>query len=143
MTSPSSNRSDSESTPLLGQPATAAAPRRSLETLGLIFMTMSALTFSVMSLFVKINGSSFPSFEIVFARSFVQAILALIACAFLKVNPLGRRDLRGWLALRGFLGSLGLAFLFYSLTQLPLADATGTERIYLNFWLLCHTPTQP
>ncbi|KAI7898937.1 uncharacterized protein BX663DRAFT_229158 [Cokeromyces recurvatus] len=87
-------------------------------------MTLSALGFSTMSLFVKLSGTNFPSFEIVFARSIVQTILGLMGCVIYKVNPLGKRGVRRWLLLRGLAGTLGLCLFFYSITQLPLADAT-------------------
>lgn len=78
-----------------------------------------------MSLFVKLSGTSFPSFEIVFARSVVQTVFSLLGCAILKVNPLGQPGVRRWLLFRGLAGTLGLCLFFYSITQLPLADATG------------------
>ncbi|KAG2177946.1 hypothetical protein INT43_003193 [Umbelopsis isabellina] len=98
--------------------------RRKKEILGLLLMTLSALGFSVMSLCVKLGGVVFPSFEMVFARSLVQLVLGLAGCAILKVNPLGDKKVRGWLVLRGLAGSIGLSLFFYSLTVLPLADAT-------------------
>lgn len=99
--------------------------RRKKEIFGLLLMTLSALGFSVMSLCVKLGGAVFPSFEMVFARSLVQLVLGLAGCAILKVNPLGDKKVRGWLVLRGLAGSIGLSLFFYSLTVLPLADATG------------------
>jgi drug/metabolite transporter (DMT)-like permease len=90
-------------------------------------MALSALGFSSMSLFVKLSGASFPSFEIVFARSVIQLVLGLFGCYFLGVHPLGDPKVRPWLVFRGLVGSLGLALFFYSITQLPLADATGNE----------------
>jgi hypothetical protein len=102
--------------------------RRKKEIFGLLLMTLSALGFSVMSLCVKLGGTVFPSFEMVFARSLVQLLLGLLGCAVLKVNPFGDKKVRGWLVLRGLAGSIGLALFFYSLTVLPLADATGKEK---------------
>jgi drug/metabolite transporter (DMT)-like permease len=95
------------------------------EIVGLLYMTLSALGFSTMSLFVKLSGTSFPSFEIVFARSVIQTFFSLLGCALLKINPLGERGVRKWLLFRGLAGTLGLSLFFYSITQLPLADATG------------------
>lgn len=95
------------------------------EIIGLLFMTLSALGFSTMSLFVKLSGTSFPSFEIVFARSVIQTAFSLLGCAILKVNPLGKPGVRRWLLFRGLAGTMGLCLFFYSITQLPLADATG------------------
>jgi drug/metabolite transporter (DMT)-like permease len=101
--------------------------RRKKELFGLLLMTLSALGFSVMSLCVKLGGVVFPSFELVFARSLVQLVLGLGGCAILKVNPLGDKKVRGWLIVRGLAGSIGLSLFFYSLTVLPLADATGEQ----------------
>ncbi|KAG0175469.1 hypothetical protein DFQ28_000773 [Apophysomyces sp. BC1034] len=111
-----------EATPLIQ--TTLAPPPRRKEILGLFLMALSALGFSTMSLFVKIGAASFPSFEMVFARSVVQLFFGLAGCAVLNVNPLGRTEVRKWLVFRGLVGSIGLALFFYSITQLPLADAT-------------------
>ncbi|KAI8089574.1 EamA-like transporter family-domain-containing protein [Halteromyces radiatus] len=116
-----------EQTPLIPQPVGSISDRRQQrkrEATGLLCMALSALGFSLMSLFVKLSGSSFPSFEIVFARSIIQTILGLIGCFILRVHPLGDPKVRPWLAFRGLVGSLGLALFFYSITKLPLADAT-------------------
>ncbi|KAI8343571.1 hypothetical protein BC941DRAFT_367515 [Chlamydoabsidia padenii] len=118
-----------EQTPLIPQPvgSDSIANRHSIrkrEASGLFCMALSALGFSSQSLFVKLSGASFPSFEIVFARSIIQSTLGLIGCYWLGVHPLGDVKVRPWLVFRGLVGSLGLALFFYSITQLPLADAT-------------------
>ncbi|GAN07981.1 solute carrier family 35 member G1-like [Mucor ambiguus] len=123
------NVTHSESTPLLrnaqkNQQQLQYQHNKRREIIGLLFMTLSALGFSTMSLFVKLSGTSFPSFEIVFARSVVQTVFSLLGCAILKVNPLGQPGVRRWLLFRGLAGTLGLCLFFYSITQLPLADAT-------------------
>ena len=101
------------------------------EMTGLLYMTLSALGFSTMSLLVKLSGSNFPSFEMVFARSVVQAFFGLLGCLLLKKHPLGEPGVRGWLFVRGLAGTIGLSLFFYSITQLPLADATG-KKIYIS-----------
>lgn len=128
------NVSHNESTPLLrnaqqkSQQQQQQQHNKRREIIGLLFMTLSALGFSTMSLFVKLSGTSFPSFEIVFARSVVQTAFSLLGCAILKVNPLGQPGVRRWLLFRGLAGTLGLCLFFYSITQLPLADATGAYK---------------
>lgn len=127
------NVTHSESTPLLrnaqkNQQLNQHNKRR--EIMGLLFMTLSALGFSTMSLFVKLSGTSFPSFEIVLARSVIQTAFGLLGCAILKVNPLGKPGVRRWLLFRGLAGTMGLCLFFFSITQLPLADATG-KYLYL------------
>ncbi|KAG0164896.1 hypothetical protein DFQ30_009249 [Apophysomyces sp. BC1015] len=97
---------------------------RKKEMLGLLLMLLSAFAFSIMSMFVKICSANFPSFQIVFARSIVQLFLGLMGCAAININPLGKRDLRGLLVTRGMVGAISLALFYYSITQLPLPDAT-------------------
>ncbi|KAF7721482.1 hypothetical protein EC973_004639 [Apophysomyces ossiformis] len=113
-----------EVTPLIQTTLTPPPNQRRKEITGLLLMALSALGFSTMSLFVKIGASKFPSMELVFARSVAQVLLGLIGCAILNVNPLGRPEVRLWLTLRGTVGAVGLALFFYSVTKLPLADAT-------------------
>ncbi|KAG1146709.1 hypothetical protein G6F37_000288 [Rhizopus arrhizus] len=114
--------SSNETTPLIAQQKQPHHKRR--ELVGLLYMTLSALGFSSMSLFVKLSGTSFPSFEIVFARSSIQALFGLLCCALLKINPLGEKGVRKWLFFRGLAGTIGISLFFFSITQLPLADAT-------------------
>ncbi|ORX43074.1 hypothetical protein DM01DRAFT_1350092 [Hesseltinella vesiculosa] len=132
-----------ERTPLLAPPVTTndtTQQEKKKELFGLLIMTLSALGFSVMSLLVSITGKSFPSFEIVFARSIVQAVLGLAGCAWLKINPLGNPKIRPWLAFRGLAGAVGLALFFYSLTHLPLADATGPVFTAILASIVLHEP---
>lgn len=124
-----------ESTPLLQteqQQRQQRIQNAKSEAFGLILMTLSALAFSTMSLFVKLSGAAFASFEIVAARSIVQAALGLVGCYMLGISPLGKPGVRKWLFVRGFVGSTGLALFFYSITQLPLADATGKNYIHID-----------
>ncbi|KAF9271536.1 hypothetical protein BGZ68_003400, partial [Mortierella alpina] len=116
------------STPSSSSSSTAqpekTAEQRHLETKGLIYMTLSALFFSFMSLLVSLTAKSLPSFEIVFFRGVIQTLLGFAACRYLKVSPFGNKGVRFLLFCRGFAGSCGLGFFFYALSVLPLADAT-------------------
>ncbi|KAI9265218.1 hypothetical protein BDA99DRAFT_559285 [Phascolomyces articulosus] len=94
------------------------------EALGLSLLVLSALSFSSMSLLVSLSGRAFPSFEILLARSTGQAGLGFIGCIWLGINPFGRRGVRKWLLVRGIFASIGVTLFLYSITQLPLADAT-------------------
>lgn len=94
-------------------------------------MALSALGFSTNALFVKIGGAKFPSLELVFARGIIQGLLGLLGCWYLGLNPLGKHSVRKWLFFRGLTGAIGLALYFYSLTKLPLADATGTVSAFI------------
>ncbi|KAG9322256.1 hypothetical protein KVV02_003172 [Mortierella alpina] len=117
---PSSSSSSSSST---AQPEKTAEQRHQ-ETKGLIYMTLSALFFSFMSLLVSLTARSLPSFEIVLFRGLIQTLLGIGACHYLKVSPFGKKGVRFLLFCRGLAGSCGLACFFYALSVLPLADAT-------------------
>ena len=123
--------SDDETRPLLtitpnGQPPSHRDAK--LEAIGLLLMVLCALAFSSMTVFVKLSGAMFPSFEIVFARSIVQTALGLAGCWWLNINPLGDRRVRPWLLFRGVIGGIALGANFYAVTRLPLADATGLDK---------------
>ena len=85
-------------------------------------MSVAALSFSLMSLLVKLAGRRLPVQEIVLARALISFF---VTWAYLKrrgLRPWGRR--RGLLVLRGALGFGALLCFFYSVVHLPLADAT-------------------
>ncbi|KAG0372780.1 hypothetical protein BGX24_012582, partial [Mortierella sp. AD032] len=100
--------------------------QRHQETKGMIYMTLSALFFSFMSLLVSLTAKTLPSFEIVLFRGIIQTVLGIIACRYLGISPLGQPDnrIRFLLFCRGLAGSFGLGFFFYALSVMPLADAT-------------------
>ncbi|KAG0224562.1 hypothetical protein BGW42_004999 [Actinomortierella wolfii] len=126
----------SETSPLLqqsaGSPSTEAgvitsdnaAERRKQEARGLVYMTLSALFFSSMSLLVSIAAKTLPSFELVLFRGIIQTLLGLAACWYLGISPLGDPGVRMLVFWRGLSGSVALALFFYSLSVMPLADAT-------------------
>lgn len=91
-------------------------------------MVGSAFAFSVMTLLVKATGQRLPSQEIVLARGVVTLALSYAMVRRQGLHALGtnRRVLLG----RGILGFLALSCVYYSVTHLPLADATVLQ--YLN-----------
>ncbi|KAG2217232.1 hypothetical protein INT45_012691 [Circinella minor] len=101
------------------------------EAVGLGLMALNAFSLSILNLFIKLIGSRIPSFQISLVSSMVETVLCLITCFTVGVkNPFGPRRLYGWLTVRGLSGALALATIFYSMTQLPLGDATVIA--YLN-----------
>ncbi|ODS23209.1 hypothetical protein AB835_09940 [Candidatus Endobugula sertula] len=96
---------------------------------GIRYMMMSALGFALMGVFVKIAGiQGVPLMEIVAARALISAILSYSDVRRKKVPLFGQR--RGLLLLRGLVGSLALMCVYYSLVNLPFAEATVLQ--YLN-----------
>lgn len=98
------------------------------ELTGLGLLLVSSLLFTGVSVLVKLLATTFPSFEIVYSRSCTQLPLGLFGCFIFKVNPLGKKGVRKWIFFRALASSIALSLFFYSLTALPLIDATGKER---------------
>ncbi|TPX61666.1 hypothetical protein PhCBS80983_g00895 [Powellomyces hirtus] len=120
---PGLNGMDGETEPLLGRPVTAAVVGASREVLGLSFMALSALLFSLMSVLVKLSGNNFPFLEIVLVRSIVQFSLGVGGCIYVGVRPWGPAGFnRLWLIARGTAGATGLGLYFYTIVNMPLGD---------------------
>jgi drug/metabolite transporter (DMT)-like permease len=83
-----------------------------------------------------------PSLELVFVRSFIQTLFALIHIVYVqKVNVLGPKKTRFLLTVRGLSGTISLSLLYYSLTVIPLADAntlffTNTAMTSFLAWII-------
>ncbi|KAF2075961.1 hypothetical protein CYY_002717 [Polysphondylium violaceum] len=90
---------------------------------GLVYMLFSAFLFSIMSLLVKLMSSGMQSMQLAFIRSFYGLIGCLIILYILKENPLGPKQHRVLLAIRGLSGTLSLCAFFYTLSVLPLSLA--------------------
>ncbi|KAI8147187.1 hypothetical protein BJV82DRAFT_598096 [Fennellomyces sp. T-0311] len=115
--------SEDERAPLLfGRQQSRATIKR--EAIGLILIAGYALFMCTASVFVKIGGNIFPSSQIVFARSVIQTGLGFVGCFSIGIHPLGHRDVRKWVLLRGLMGAIALIFGYYGLMYLPLGDAT-------------------
>jgi len=98
---------------------------------GALFMLGSALALSLMTVCVKLAGERLPSQEIVLARAIVSLVLSFALHRRAGIAPLGRH--RGWLVLRGLCGFAGLSCVFYSVTHLPLAEATIIQYLHPTF----------
>ncbi len=86
-------------------------------------MAMGAFWFSVMSLLVRIAGERIPSMEIVLARGFITLALSFIVAKRAGISPVLGIN-RRLLLVRGLLGATALSCFFFSLTHLPLGEAT-------------------
>lgn len=99
---------------------------------GIRYMILSALAFSIMALFVKVVGrSGIPVLEIVAARSVVSLLLSYLILKHEGVPLLGSR--KGLLFARGLIGFVALICVFYSITHLPLAEATVLQYLHPMF----------
>jgi len=98
------------------------------EILGFFLVACSAFSFSVMALLVRMGAifkeMRFPSFQLVLSRSVFQFAAATVVLLSLGRNPLGPKEMRIWLLMRGLVGGVGVIFLFFSLTKLSLGECT-------------------
>jgi len=97
--------------------------------LGMRFMLLSAFGFAVMSVFVKLaSAEGIPVLEIVAARALVSLGLSYADMRRKRIAGFGTNKLL--LLLRGLVGSLALVCVYYSITHLPLAEATVLQYLY-------------
>ncbi|MGN6106772.1 MAG: DMT family transporter [Kofleriaceae bacterium] len=89
---------------------------------GVLYMIVSALGFSTMSLLVKLASARLPTGEIVLARAAITLALSYAMVRRAGIDPWGAQ--RGRLVMRGVLGFGGLSGYYLALALLPLADAT-------------------
>jgi drug/metabolite transporter (DMT)-like permease len=126
----SSSSSTKESTDLLGKPECL-----STESYSLLILLFSSLLYSAMACFVKLAASTgLPSSELVFLRAIFQGFLVLLAMflyrdpneGYLLIQrPFGNENVRSIVIARGIVGGLAFLCYFYSMTALPLGDATA------------------
>ena len=117
-----------------GERKDSARSRAAGVSRGALYMLASALAFSAMTVTVKLAGQRLPSQEIVLARALVSVLLGYGMIRRAGLSPLGREP--RWLLLRGVLGCAGLFCVFYSVTHLPLAEATVIQYLHPTFTAL-------
>lgn len=103
----------------MSEPGTA---RPGFTLSGVQCMVLSAFSFSLMSLTVKLAGQRIPTFELMFVRG---ALVTLVAGLDLvrRGTALRGADTRS-LLLRGSVGFVALGCFYYAVIHLPLAEAT-------------------
>ncbi|XXH04472.1 hypothetical protein Hte_010888 [Hypoxylon texense] len=98
--------------------------------LGLFFVFMAQVFASLMTMTTRLLETGFETkfhaLQIIFVRMLATSILGCLYMWYKKVPdfPLGRRDVRGLLVLRGLAGFTGLFCSYYSLSYLNISDAT-------------------
>lgn len=85
-------------------------------------MALAAFFFAIMSLLVRLAGERLHSSMIVLARAVVALVISYAMVRQAKLDPWGKH--RGLLLLRGLFGFGALTCFYWSLTHLPLAEAT-------------------
>lgn len=102
---------------------------------GVRFMLLSALGFALMSACVKyVSEYGIPVFEIVAARALVSLIISYLDIKRKRLSVWGNN--KPLLLLRGAVGTLALMCVYYSVTTLPLAEATILQYVHPVFTAL-------
>lgn len=103
--------------------------------IGVQYMLISALGFALMSAAVKyVSHYGIPVFEIVAARALVSLIISYIDVKRKKISVWGNN--RPLLIARGAVGTVALFCVYYSITTLPLAEATILQYVHPVFTAL-------
>lgn len=103
--------------------------------IGVRFMLLSAFGFALMSATVKhVSLYGIPVFEIVAARALVSLVISYLDVKRKRISIWGNN--RPLLLVRGAVGTVALVCVYYSVTTLPLAEATIFQYIHPAFTAL-------
>ncbi len=98
-------------------------------------MLLSALGFALMSACVKhVSNYHIPVFEIVAARALVSLVISYLDVKRKKLSVWGNN--KSLLLARGMVGTMALMCVYYSVTTLPLAEATILQYVHPVFTAL-------
>jgi drug/metabolite transporter (DMT)-like permease len=96
------------------------------------YMLISALGFALMAACVKeVSGLGIPVLEIVAVRAIVSCIISYVDIKRKKIPLFGHNKVL--LIARGTVGSFALMFVYYTITTLPLAEATLLQYLHPVF----------
>ncbi|TVY61869.1 putative membrane protein [Fusarium oxysporum f. sp. cubense] len=129
------NREDSSETSSETSPDSKSTILEKLQNfysrnIGLFYVLVAQLFASIMSMTTRLLETGFETkfhaLQIIFVRMLATALIGSVYMWCKKVPnfPLGPKEVRGLLVLRGFAGSAGLFGLYYSLSYLDISDAT-------------------
>ncbi|MGR5231791.1 DMT family transporter [Vibrio rotiferianus] len=107
----------------------------SMIPIGVRFMVLSAFGFALMSSTVKhVSLHGIPVFEIVAARALVSLVISYLDVKRKGISVWGNN--KPLLFARGAVGTMALMCVYYSVTTLPLAEATIFQYIHPVFTAL-------
>ena len=101
---------------------------------GVQYMGLSALAFSLMATLVKLGDLEIPKQEMIFFRSLFIIAVTLPIIKRLGIPLFGKR--KGLLVLRGVFGYIAMSCYFWTLGELPVADAMVIQYVSPIFTIL-------
>ena len=97
-------------------------------------MLLSAFSFCLMTVFVKLSGETLPTIQIVFIRGMFSLILTRVFIFRENIDPLGENKLL--LITRGLTGTVALFLVYETIKRYPLAEATAIQYLFPIFTAL-------
>ena len=101
---------------------------------GLTYMILSAASFCLMTVFVKLAGESLSTVQIVFVRGVITLLFTGLLIFREKINPFGNR--KKLLVARGITGTIALFLVYESIKRFPLSEATVIQYLFPIFTAL-------
>lgn len=115
--------------------------------IGLIFVLLAALGFSLMTFFVKLSGD-LPTMQKVFFRNAVAAIIAFVTLLRTPEKFHVKKGSWGYLFLRSIMGTLGMIANFWAIDRLALPDSNILNKmspffaIIMSYFILKEKPNR-
>ena len=101
---------------------------------GLTYMILSAASFCLMTVFVKLAGNSLSTVQIVFVRGVITLLFTGLLIFREKINPFGNN--KKLLIMRGVTGTIALFLVYESIKRFPLSEATVIQYLFPIFTAL-------
>ena len=95
------------------------------------YLVLASLFFSLMTVCVKKIDEGIPIYELVFFRSIFSLLITSLIISKKRINPWGKNKFL--LIIRGFLGTIALLCIFYSIRNMPLSISTVIQYTYPIF----------
>ena len=102
--------------------------------MGYTYIVLSALSYCIMSIFVKLAGEQLATIQIVFIRGVITLLATYLILLKKRIKPLGKN--RNVLILRGLVGSIALFLVYESLQRFSLSEATVIQYLHPIFTAL-------
>ena len=102
--------------------------------MGYIFISLSALSFCLMTVLVKISGQYIDTFQIVFFRGVFTLITTLLIIKIKQIYLWGNNPQK--LVFRGLSGTFALFFVYESIQRFSLSEATVIQYLYPIFTVI-------
>lgn len=115
--------------------------------IGIIFVLLAALGFSLMTFFVKLSGD-LPTMQKVFFRNAVAAVIASVTLFRSKEKFHVHKGSWGYLFLRSIMGTLGMIANFWAIDRLALPDSNILNKmspffaIIMSYFILKEKPNR-